>query len=112
MTKIILSTESGADIPTDLAQVYNFKIIPMHVIMEGTDYLDGSLPVEKIYDYYRRTKKIPSTTSTNTYEYMDFFLESKGIIQIVSLFISAIHQGLHRLSRTQCWLLKILRIFS
>lgn len=73
MTKIIFSTESGADIPTDLAQVYNFQIIPMHVIMEGTDYLDGFLPVEKIYDYYRRTKKIPSTTSTNTNEYTDFF---------------------------------------
>ncbi len=45
----------------------------MHIIMDGKDYLDGSLPVQDIYDYYRRTKKIPSTTATNAHEYQEFF---------------------------------------
>ncbi|WP_406945450.1 DegV family protein [Halobacillus sp. SY10] len=73
MRKIILSTESGADLPDDLAEKYKVQVVPMHIIMGGKDYLDGSLPVQDIYDYYRRTKKIPSTTSTNAHEYQEFF---------------------------------------
>lgn len=78
MKKIILSTESGADLPVDVAEKHAVQVVPMHVIMDGKDYLDGSLPVEDIYDYYDRTKKIPSTTSTNTHEYQNFFTKIKA----------------------------------
>ena len=77
MRRIILSTESGADLPGDLAEKYDIQVVPMHIIMDGKDYLDGSLPVQDIYDYYRRTKKIPSTTSTNAHEYQEFFATIK-----------------------------------
>jgi DegV family protein with EDD domain len=76
--KIILTTESGADLPADLTERYNVQVVPMHIIMDGKDYLDGHLPVEDIYDYYARTKKIPSTTSTNAYEYQEFFAKIKA----------------------------------
>ncbi|MGJ9386068.1 DegV family protein [Salipaludibacillus sp. CF4.18] len=78
MSRIILSTESGADLPSDLASKHDVQVVPMHVIMDDQDYLDGSLPVQDIYDYYDRTKKIPTTTSTNAYEYHDFFAEIKA----------------------------------
>ncbi|MDM5327054.1 DegV family protein [Neobacillus sp. CF12] len=77
MTRIILTTESGADLPVELADKHNVQVVPMHVIMAGEDYLDGSLPVTDIYDYYERTKKIPSTTSTNSHEYLEFFTKIK-----------------------------------
>ncbi|MFA9559192.1 DegV family protein [Evansella sp. AB-rgal1] len=73
MRRIIFSTESGADLPKDLAEKHAVQVVPMHVIMDGKDYLDGELPVKDIYDYYDRTKKIPSTTATNTHEYTEFF---------------------------------------
>ena len=69
MSKIVLSTESVADLPKDLIEKYQIQIIPMHVIMDGKDYLESELSVEEVYDYYNRTKKIPSTTSTNAHEY-------------------------------------------
>ncbi|MFS0777791.1 DegV family protein [Neobacillus sp. 3P2-tot-E-2] len=78
MRKIILTTESGADLPVELAVKHNVHVVPMHVIMEGKDHLDGSLPVTDIYDYYERTKKIPSTTSTNSHEYLEFFTKIKN----------------------------------
>jgi DegV family protein with EDD domain len=78
MKKIILTTESGADLPADLADTHNVQVVPMHVIMDGQDYLDGSLPVTDIYDFYERTKKIPSTTSTNSHEYLEFFTRIKN----------------------------------
>lgn len=73
MKKIILTTESGADLPKDLAEKHSVGVVPMHVIMDGKDYLDGSLPVKDIYDFYDRTKKIPSTSATNAHEYHEFF---------------------------------------
>lgn len=78
MRRIILTTESGADLPVELADKHNVQVVPMHVIMDGEDYLDGSLPVTEIYDYYERTKKIPSTTSTNSHEYLEFFKSIKN----------------------------------
>ncbi len=78
MKGIILSTESGADLPEELAEKHAVQVVPMHVIMDGKDYLDGSLPVQDIYDYYDRTKKIPSTTATNAHEYHNFFTKIKS----------------------------------
>lgn len=73
MKRIILSTESGADLPESLAKKHGVHVVPMHVIMEGQDYLDGHLPVQDIYDFYDRTKNIPSTAATNMHEYQQFF---------------------------------------
>ncbi|ALC91373.1 hypothetical protein AM500_17385 [Bacillus sp. FJAT-18017] len=78
MSRIVLSTESGADLPKDLTDKYAIEVVPMHVIMDDKDYPDGSLPVEHIYDYYERTKKIPSTTATNVHEYQEFFSRIKA----------------------------------
>ena len=73
MTKIILTTESGSDILGDLAKNHGVYVVPMHIVMDGVDYLDGELPVPEIFEYYEETKKNPLTTSTNPHEYTDFF---------------------------------------
>lgn len=73
MRKIIFSTESGADLPKDLVEKHQIQVVPMHVIMDGKDYLDGELSVEEVFDYHSQTKKIPSTTATNVHEYHELF---------------------------------------
>ena len=73
MRRIILSTESGADLPKDLVEKHQIQVVPMHVIMDGKDYLDGELSVEEVFDYHSQTKKIPSTTATNVHEYHELF---------------------------------------
>ncbi|RDW19429.1 EDD domain protein [Oceanobacillus arenosus] len=78
MSRIILTTESGADLPLDVAMEHAVQVVPMHVIMDRKDYLDGSLPVEDIYEYHERTKKVPSTTATNVHEYEQFFKKIKA----------------------------------
>lgn len=73
MKRIILSTESGADLPKDLVEKHQIQVVPMHVIMDGKDYLDGELSVEEVFDFYDRTKSIPSTAATNVHEYEELF---------------------------------------
>ncbi|WP_087974772.1 DegV family protein [Oceanobacillus rekensis] len=78
MSRIILTTESGADLPLEVTEKHAVQVVPMHVIMDEKDYLDGSLPVKEIYEYHERTKKIPSTTATNVHEYEQFFKKIKA----------------------------------
>jgi len=73
MEKFIIVTESGADLPLDLAKAHNIHVLPMHVVMDDVDYLDGSIPVTDVYDYYKRTKKIPTTSAINPNEYACLF---------------------------------------
>ena len=73
MRQIILSTESGADLPKDLVEKHQIQVVPMHIIMDGKDYLDGELHVVEVFEYHNRTKGIPSTAATNTQEYHDLF---------------------------------------
>ena len=73
MRKIILSTESVADLPKEIIEKYQIQIIPMHVILEGKDYLESELTVADVFDYYNRTKKVPTTTATNAQEYHNLF---------------------------------------
>ena len=73
MKKILISTESGSDLPQELVKQHNIHVVPMHVIMDEQTYPDGSIPVTMVYEYYQKTKKIPSTSSTNPNEYQNFF---------------------------------------
>lgn len=70
MNKIIILTESGTDLPIDLVKLHNIYVIPMHIGINGKSYQDGFIPVTQVYDYYKQTKKIPSTSATNPNEYL------------------------------------------
>ena len=73
MRKLILSTESVADLSKEFIKKHQIQIIPMHVIMDGKDYLESELSVEDVFAYFMSTKKIPTTTATNAQEYHNLF---------------------------------------
>lgn len=73
MKKFIILTESGADLPLDLVNLNQIYVLPMHVIIEDIDYHDGVISVTEVYDYYKRTKKIPTTSAINPNEYQRLF---------------------------------------
>lgn len=73
MREIIFSTESGTDLPEKLIKKYDFKVVPMHVIMDMKSYDDGMFPIEKVYEYYDRTGKVPTTAAVNEHEYAVFW---------------------------------------
>ncbi len=73
MREIIVTTESGNDLPPHLIEKYNIYVVNMHISMDGETYADRSIPVEKIFDYYERTQKIPSTSAANVYDFQTTF---------------------------------------
>ena len=64
MTKYIITTESGSDLPKEYVDRYNVQIIPMHVTMGNETLPDGSFEVEKAFQFYDETGTLPKTSGT------------------------------------------------
>lgn len=75
MKKIIISTETGSDMPQHLVEKYGVKVVPMHVNLGEESFLDGTIPVERVFEYFESTGKTPKTSATNIHEYLEFFTE-------------------------------------
>lgn len=73
MREIIITTESGTDLPQERAEALKIRVIPMHVVTGALSRPDGSFPVSEVFEYYRKTRQIPTTSAVNPQEYIDFF---------------------------------------
>lgn len=93
MNKIVIVAESGSDIEKEVANQYHIYVLPMHVIMDGESLDDGYFPVEKIFEYYDKNNKLPTSSATNPNEYSAVFQEINETYpgcQILHLCYSAV----------------------
>lgn len=73
MKQIILTTESGSDVPQAMAETLGIRIAPMHVILGNDSYNDREIPVEDIFSHFKDTRSMPTTSAVNPQEYTAFF---------------------------------------
>lgn len=73
MREIIITTESGNDLPPHLIEKYNIYVAPMYITMRDVCYADRSIPVQEVFDYYAETSKVPSTSAVNVQDFIDIF---------------------------------------
>ncbi|MBQ2841593.1 MAG: DegV family protein [Clostridia bacterium] len=74
MKQVVITADSAADIPDDVARKYGIKIMPMHVVFGGEEKNDGvDITAPEIFDTVERTGIIPKTSAVSPGEYMDFF---------------------------------------
>lgn len=73
MREIIITTESGNDLPPHLVEKYNIYIAPMYITMRDVCYADRSIPVQEIFDYYKETSKVPTTSAVNVHDFTYLF---------------------------------------
>lgn len=73
MREIILTTESGSDVPQAMADELGIRVVPMHVILGNDSYDDRTIPVAEVFSYYKRTRSMPTTSAVNPQEYTAFF---------------------------------------
>lgn len=74
MNGTIIVAESGADISSEIANTYGIHIVPMHILIDGKNHDDSnSFPIEHVFEYHDRTRKLPSTSATNPEEYRAMF---------------------------------------
>ena len=93
MSRKVIVAESGCDMPKNLVNEYDIKIVPMHVAMDGKNLNDGEFPVTEVFSYYNSTKKLPTTSATSPDEYKTMFEsihENDPDAQIIHLCYSAV----------------------
>lgn len=74
MSKIMITTDSTADIPADIAAKYNIRIAPLHVLYDSEDYTDGvDITPDDILSRYREHGELPSTSAVTPEGYRLFF---------------------------------------
>ena len=73
MKKFILLAETGADIPKDLADRYEFYIVPMLVGFGDVVKDDGSFPTTEVCEYYERTGRVPKTMGCNPEDFTKIY---------------------------------------
>ena len=91
--KILLSAETGSDIPKELARELGVVLIPMHVSMGSETLDDGTFPPEDVCAYYDRTGKVPTTSGSTPYDFesvYDRLYEENPDLQILHLAYSAV----------------------
>lgn len=88
MSRIIITTDSTADIPAEIAQKYNIRISPLHVLYDDEDYADGvDITPEYIIERYEDRNQLPSTSAVTPEEYRLFFKQilREGYDEIVHI---------------------------
>lgn len=74
MKKVVITADSAADLPKELAEKYDIKIMPMNVIVDGKVFRDGvDISPGVIFGYVGENGEIPKTSAVSPGEYMDFF---------------------------------------
>ena len=72
--KIILSADSTCDLDEELKERYRVNYFPLHINLNGQDYLDNvTITPEEIYQEYYDHKVLPKTSAVNVQEYIDHF---------------------------------------
>jgi DegV family protein with EDD domain len=78
---VIITADSPVDLSHEASSRYGVKIMPLHIILDGKSYRDGvDIVSERLFEYYREHRVLPSTAAVSVAEYSDFFdgLTSEG----------------------------------
>lgn len=99
MARTIISTDSPADVPAEIRERYDIRVIPLHIILDNDCFEDGvNIQPDDLYAFYKKTGRLPRTSAVSVAEYTDFFQEltkdGSSVVHIsFSSALSATHQN-------------------
>ncbi len=74
MKRVVITADSAADLPKDVADRYGIIIMPMNVVIENEVKKDGvDITARELFDFVDNKGKTPSTSAVSPGEYSDFF---------------------------------------
>jgi len=77
MARILLVTDSAADIPNALREELNIRVLPFPIAMEGREYMDGEdFTPEEFYDILLRTPQIPTHAQLTPFLFTELFQQA------------------------------------
>lgn len=86
---IKISMESTCDLTEELIKENNFSIIPYSIILGEEVITDNQQSQNQIFEYVKRTNKLPKTSAINVMQYEQYFAElSKEFDAVIHITLS------------------------
>jgi len=97
MGRVVVVTDSTANLPSELVEEYGIPIIPLNVHWGQEMYKDGiTLDSETFYRWLQEREDFPTTSQPSVGEFIEFFQEVAETYQadtIIGIFISSVLSG-------------------
>lgn len=71
--RIAIATESACDLPKDVAEKYDVRVIPFTIYLDQKEIKDGDVTNEDVFKFVAETGILPKTTALNEFEYGEWF---------------------------------------
>ena len=72
--KVCITCESSCDLPLDIVEKYNIKVIPLIINFESESLVDGvDANAQDLFDRFEKTGELPKTAARGVFEYEEFF---------------------------------------
>ncbi len=87
--RIMLVTDSAADLPPELVRERNITVVPLAVTIDGREYRDGvDISSREFYRLLERSGNFPLTSPPSLEVFQQLFLDNVGVADILGIFLS------------------------
>lgn len=96
MSKIVIVTDSTADIPSDIADRLGIVVVPLTVHFEDKSYLDRiDISNQEFYEYLKTCKTLPTTSQISPGVFLETYqkLAEEGFEEIISVHLAKTFSG-------------------
>ena len=77
-SKVAIVTDTVSSLPRDVAEEYGISVVPMHVIMDGRDYLETEVDKGQFYSWFEDEARHPKTSAPSIGDFLEVFRELNG----------------------------------
>src|SRR5436309_12440042 len=97
MPRIAIVTDSSACLPTELAERYNVRIVPLSLLFVATLFRDGELSQDEFYARLRDPEQRATTAAPAPGEFLEAFrsAQAAGASAVLCLTLSSRYSGTH-----------------
>ncbi|MCH5584937.1 DegV family protein [Shimazuella sp. AN120528] len=99
MARVHVFTDSTADIPKELQEELNIRVIPLKVHLDNQSYLDGkTLTPEEFYRRLEVAEQLPTTSQPSPMDFCDAYKQAiaDGAEEIISIHLSSALSGTYQ----------------
>jgi len=75
MKKVAVMTDRTSSMAQEVAERFDIKMVPIHIIMDGKDYLDTEVDMEDLYARVAKKENLPTTSFPTPEEFLQAYQE-------------------------------------
>jgi len=75
MSKVAVMTDTVSGIPPKVAEEFDIKVVPLHIIMDGVSYLETEVDKARLYARLAQKENLPTTSSPTAGQYLEAYRE-------------------------------------